>query len=86
MKNRVQLLALVDDVADVGDHKVDAEHVLGGEHEAAVYGDAVVAVLEQHHVLADLTETAEGDDAKQGFSHKAPSQKAHLLRLGIRRS
>ena len=68
-EDRAQVLAVLDDVADVRDDEVDAEHVLGREHEAAVDGDDVVAVLEQHHVLADLAETAERDDAKRGICH-----------------
>ena len=64
MKMALNLSRLLLDVADVRDDEVDAEHLLFGEHEAGVDGDHVVAVLEQHHVLADLAETAEGDDAK----------------------
>ena len=59
-----QLVAVLLDVGDVRDDEVDAEHLLFGEHEAGVDDDHVVAVLEQHHVLADLAETAEGDDAE----------------------
>ena len=62
-EDRLELLAVLLDVANVRDHEVDAEHLLVREHEARVDGDHVVAVLEQHHVLADLTETAEGDYA-----------------------
>ena len=64
MKIALNLSRCCFDVGDVGDDEVDAEHLLVGEHEAGVDGDHVVAVLEQHHVLADLAETAEGDYAK----------------------
>ena len=54
-------LALLE-VGDVGDDEVDPEHLLVGEHQAAVDDDDVVAVLEHVHVLADLADAAERDD------------------------
>src|SRR5581483_634403 len=71
-EDRAQVLPVVDDVAHVRDHQVDPEHVLGREHEPAVDGDDVVAVLEEHHVLADLAETAEGDHAQPVVAHLPP--------------
>ena len=38
--------------------------VVVGEHDARVDEDHVVAVLDDGHVLADLVEPAERDDAK----------------------
>jgi hypothetical protein len=52
-------------VADVGNDEIDAEHLLVGEHQAAVDDDDVVAVLEHVHVLADLAHAPQGDDAKR---------------------
>ena len=57
-------LALVPQVGDVGHHEVDAEHLLVGEHQAAVDDDDLVAELEDRHVLADLADAAERDDAQ----------------------
>ena len=54
-------LALLE-IGDVGDDEVDPEHLLVGEHQAAVDDDDVVAVLEHVHVLADLADPAERDD------------------------
>ena len=65
-EDRPEVLAAIENVADVRNHKVDAEHVLGREHEPAIDGDHVVLVLEEHHVLADLAETAKRDDAQWG--------------------
>ena len=49
-------------VGEVGDHVVDAGQLVGvGEHEATVDGDQIVAGLDEHHVEADLAESAEGD-------------------------
>ena len=64
-------LALLE-VGDVGDDEVDAEHLLVGEHEPAVDDDDVVAVLEHVHVLADLADAAERDDA-EGNGRSQPS-------------
>ena len=47
------VLALLQ-VGDVRDDQVDPQHVLFGEHQAAVDDDDVVGVLDDHHVLADL--------------------------------
>ena len=52
-------------VGDVGDDQVDPEHLLVGEHQAAVDHDDLVAVLEDVHVLADLAHPAERDDAER---------------------
>ena len=58
-----------DEVADVGDDAVDAVHVVPGERHAAVHHDDLPAALVGGHVLADLVETAQGDDF-QFFCHK----------------
>ena len=54
-------------VGDVGDDQVDAEHVRLGEHEAAIDDDDVLAVLENGHVQADLPQPAKGDDLQAGM-------------------
>ncbi len=51
--------ALVQQVRDVGQDQVDAEHVLLGEHEAGVDDQDLVLPLEGPHVDADLAEAAE---------------------------
>ena len=58
----LQAVGVLEDVGDIGDDQVHAEHVLFGEHEAGVDGDEVLAVLEEHHVLADLSESSQGYD------------------------
>ena len=64
-EERPHVLAALLEIGDVGDDEVDAEHLLVGEHEAAVDDDDVVAVLEHVHVLADLPHPAERDDAER---------------------
>ena len=76
-EERPDLGAVLLEVGDVGDDEVDAEHLLVGEHEAAVDDDDVVAVLEHVHVLADLAHPAERDDAERrvvgfGDGHAVP--------------
>jgi hypothetical protein len=64
-QERPDLVAVLLEIADVGDDEVDAEHLLVGEHEAAIDDDDVVAVLEHVHVLADLPHPAKRDDAER---------------------
>jgi hypothetical protein len=64
-EERLDVGAALLEVRDVGDDEVDAEHLLVGEHEAAVDDDDLVAVLEDVHVLADLAHPAERDDAER---------------------
>ena len=73
------LVAALAEVLDVGDDEVDAEHLLVGEHEPGVDDQDVVALLDRHHVLPDLTDTAERDDAdraSQGASSAPPASSA----------
>ena len=51
-------------------HAVDAVHIVAGEGHAAVHHDDLAAVLIGGHVLADLIETAQGDDF-QFFCHRS---------------
>ena len=53
------------EVRDVGQHEVDAEMLVPWEREPGLDHDQVLAVLEHSHVLADLAEAAEGNDAKR---------------------
>ena len=62
------LLLVLDQIGEVRDDHVDAVHVVVGEAHAHVHHDDVVAILVDGHVLADLIESAQGDDF-QFFSH-----------------
>ena len=64
-------LLVLHDVGEVGQHQVDAEHLVIGEHEAGVEHEARVAILEDHHVLADGPQPAEGDHFESMFSHES---------------
>src|SRR5215212_6137471 len=59
-------------VADVGQHQVDADHLVFREHEPAVDDDDRVVVLDGRHILADGPDAAEGNDL-YGSSHYVSS-------------
>ena len=61
--------AVLDEIGHVGDDEVDAVHIVPGEGHAAVHHDNLAAVLIGGHVLADLVQTAQGDDF-QFFCHR----------------
>ena len=57
-----QLFLVCHQVGKVGDHQVYAVHILIGEADAAVDDDHVLAVFQHSAVLADLVQTAQGND------------------------
>ena len=52
-------------VAEVGQHQVDADHLGGREAQPDVDDEDPALVLEDHHVLADLAQPAEREDAER---------------------
>ena len=52
------------EIGCVRDDEVYAGHVLAREDGADIHNDDIVAVLKSGHVLSDLTQTAQGDDAQ----------------------
>src|SRR5690242_10036746 len=71
------LVSLVQQVCDVGDDEVDAQHLVLGEHQAAVDEEDLLPALEGHHVLADLAQATERDDFEDGLSHGRRSSVAN---------
>ena len=53
---------ILDKVRHVRNDKVNAVHVVFGKAETAVDDDDILAVFEYGHILADLVETAKGND------------------------
>jgi hypothetical protein len=53
------------EVAEVRQHEVDADHLGGREAQPHVDDDDRALVLEHHHVLADLAQPAEREDAER---------------------
>ena len=62
------LILVLDEVAHVRDDHVHAVHVVVGEAHAHVYDDDIVVILVDGEILADLVESAQGDDF-QFFCH-----------------
>ena len=58
-------------VGNVGNHEVDARHILAGKDGAHVDDDDVVSVFKRGHVLADFAQPAQRDDAKPVFRARA---------------
>jgi hypothetical protein len=55
----------VDDVAGVGDHDIDAVHLTGRKHQPGVDDQQIVVRFQHEHILADLAQPTQGDDAQQ---------------------
>jgi hypothetical protein len=49
-------------VVHVRDNIIDTQHIIFRKHQARVHNEQRCAVLENHHVEADLSETAQGND------------------------
>ena len=64
-------------IADVGDHEVDAEHLLVREHQARVDDNDVVPDLDREHVLADLPHATERDDPERTLINLAASRRSN---------
>ena len=55
-------VAVFQQIRDVRNDEVDAEHVLRREHQSRVDDEDVAAEAQHRHVLADFPESAQGDD------------------------
>ena len=68
-------------VGEVGQHEVDAEHLVAREGDAGVDDDDALGRLDHRHVLADLADPAERDHPDDaGSGHTAASRPAALER------
>ena len=63
--NSPELLLVFDDIGEIGDHEVYAEHVIVRESKSAVHDEHIVAALIQVQILSDLVKSAEGDNFKR---------------------
>jgi hypothetical protein len=63
------VLAILDEITDVGDDDVDAEEFGFGEHQSGVDDDNVVGPANGHAVHAEFAESAEGDDLQFASGH-----------------
>ena len=58
------LVAVLHKIAEIRDDDVDAQHFVIREGHAAVDDHHVAAVFQHRHVLADLVQASQGDDAE----------------------
>ena len=49
------------EIADIGNHQIDAQHFFFGEHESGVDDNNVILIFHDHHVFTDFTQPAEGN-------------------------
>ena len=68
-EERQNVVAVLAQVGDVGQHEVDAQHLVARERKPAVDDHDLAAVLDDRHVLADLAHPAERDDLQGVFIH-----------------
>ena len=62
-----------DEIGCIGDHQVNAQHILLGENGAAVHHQNVILVFKSGHILADFIYTAQGDDSQlRALRHMPP--------------
>ncbi len=61
---------VLDHVGEVGQDQIDAQHIVVGEHEAGIDDKQGVAVLQNHHVLADGPQSAQGYDFERLSRHR----------------
>ena len=62
-------VAMLFQVGDIGDQQVDAEHRIVGKANPGVDHDQVLAIGEDHHVVAYLLQAAERD-GPQGWESR----------------
>ena len=67
--NRAHLLAVFDQVRDVGNNDVHAQQFGFGEHQAGVDDDNVIAPAHGHAVHSELAQTAQGHDMQLSSWH-----------------
>ena len=70
--DRLDVVGALAQIAEVRQHEVDAEHVGGREPQPGVDDDDPAVVLDDRHVLADLAQPAERQDAQSRAAHARP--------------
>jgi len=68
-ENATDAVPVVLQIGDVRNDQVNTQHVRFWEHDAGVYDNDVLAILQGHHVLADLAQAAQGNYAKWLVGH-----------------
>ena len=63
--DRLDVIGPLAQVGEVGQHEIDADHLRGGEAKPDIHHDDPAVLLENRHVLADLPEPAQRQDAQR---------------------
>src|SRR5260370_36934449 len=58
-EDTANVLLLVAQIARIGNNKIDAEHLLVGEHYSGINNDDVVTILYDHHILSDFPQASQ---------------------------
>ncbi len=69
--DRLDVVHAVAQIGEVGQDEVDAEHLRGREAQADVDDDDAAVVLDDRHVLADLPQPSEREDAQRAAHARA---------------
>src|SRR5947209_13125576 len=56
-------LLLICQIARIRDHQIDTKHFIIGEHHSDINHNQIVAVLDDHHILSDLSQSSERDES-----------------------
>src|SRR4029077_4977851 len=75
--------AAVEQIGDVGEDQVDAEHVLLREHQACVDDEDLFLPLQSPHVDADFAEAAQRQVSKARGGHSSRSCSASCRGTGV---
>ena len=58
----LDLVAVLEEIRDIRNHEIDAEHILLGEHQAGINEQDLILIADDRHILANLSQTAERND------------------------
>ena len=76
--DRLDVLRTLAQVGEVRQHQIDADHLRRREAQPDVHHDDPAVLLDDRHVLADLPQPAEGQDAQRGAHAWRPGGWADL--------
>ena len=58
----LDLVAVLEEIRDIRNHEIDAEHILLREHETGINEQDLILIADDRHILANLSQTAERND------------------------
>ena len=71
--DRLDVVGAIAQVREIRQHEVDSKHVGGWKHQPGIDHDDAAVGLDDSHVLADLAEATERQDANGSRHSTAPS-------------